>query len=44
MRSFWKKNCKNCLSVRVPPAAGGRAPRPPRCYSCLLLWLWWVTF
>jgi len=29
---------------RLPPAAGGSAPRPPRCYSRLLLQLYRVCF
>jgi len=37
---FWKKNYKKSLQL-VPelPAAGGSAPRSPRCYSRLLLQL-----
>jgi len=47
---FEKKTCKN-LSVgesapypRLPPAAGGSAPRPLRCYTHLLLQLCLVYF
>jgi len=36
MRIFWEKNVKKSPQRRGlrrwPPAAGGSAPRPPRCY------------
>jgi len=38
MRIFWNKNAK------ITSAAGGFAPRPPRCYSCLLLQVCRVHF
>jgi len=48
---FEKKNTKTVsasgatsTNPRLPPAAGGSAPRPPRCYSRLLLQLCWVHF
>jgi len=48
---FGGKKCKNLLSVensapnpRLTPAAGGSAPRPPHCYSRLLLQLCTVRF
>jgi len=48
---FLKKNCKNLLSVggsapepRLPPAAGGFDPKPPRCYSRLLLQIFPIRF
>jgi len=38
MRKFWGEEYKNYLSVLYgPPAAGGSAPRPPRCYSRIQL-------
>jgi len=46
---FLEKNCKNCYSVggsapkpRLLPAAGGGAPRSPRCYSRLPLQFCWA--
>jgi len=48
---FLEKNVKISLSVgggapnpRLPSAAGNFAPRPPRCYSRLLLQLCRVYF
>jgi len=43
---YWEKTVKFVSATgdpppnrRLPPAAGGSSPRPPRCYSCLLLQL-----
>jgi len=46
MRIFWEKTEKvvSASNPRLPPAAGGGAPRPPRCYSRLLLQLCRVRF
>jgi len=51
MPIFWNKNVKITSASgapfphpRLPPAAGGSAPRPPRSYSCFLLQICWVYF